>query len=60
LQIGIYQITVTVPGFQVTTITGLEACVSKTTNVPVQLSVAQQQSVVEASATAVSLETTTA
>src|SRR5579871_946700 len=58
LQTGIYQITVTAPGFQVTKIGGLEVSVAKTTNVPVQLSVAQQQSVIEVSGTAVSLETT--
>ena len=59
LQTGIYQLTVSQPGFQVTRIANLEVSVAKTTNVPVQLAVAQQQSVIEVSATAVSLETTT-
>ena len=59
LPTGSYQITVTHPGFQVTKISNLQVSVAKTTNVPVQLSVAQQQSVIEVSASAVSLETTT-
>ena len=59
LPTGIYQLTVSHPGLQVKKIGNLEVSVAKTTNVPVQLAVAQQQSVIEVSATAVSLETTT-
>jgi len=55
---GIYELTVTMPGFEVRKIAGIEISVAKTTNIPVQLGVAQQQSVVEVSATAVALETT--
>jgi hypothetical protein len=55
---GIYQLTVTMPGFSVRKVDGIEISVAKTTNIPVQLGVAQQQSVVEVSATAAALETT--
>ena len=58
LPVGIYDLTVTMPGFEVRKITGIEIAVAKTTNVPVQLGVAKQQSQVEVMATAVTLETT--
>lgn len=58
LPVGIYDLTVTLPGFEVRKITGIEIAVAKTTNVPVQLGVAKQQSQVEVMATAVTLETT--
>jgi hypothetical protein len=58
LPTGIYQLTVTQPGFEVKRVAHIEVAVAKTTNVPIQLGVAQQQSVVEVSAAAVALETT--
>ncbi len=59
LPTGTYQLTVAAEGFQMKRIANLEVSVAKTTNVPVQMSIAQQQSVIEVSAAAVSLETTT-
>ncbi|SPF38513.1 conserved exported hypothetical protein [Candidatus Sulfopaludibacter sp. SbA4] len=58
LAVGIYSITVTHAGFETTKVDKIEIAVSKTTNINVQLGVAQQQQVVEISAAAVNLETT--
>src|SRR5262245_31995982 len=58
LPVGTYELTVTVPGFEVRKITGIEIAVAKTTNVPVQLGIARQQSQVEVTADAVAIETT--
>jgi hypothetical protein len=58
LPAGTYDLTVTMPGFEVRKITGVEISVAKTTNVPVQLGVAKQQSQIEVTASAVTLETT--
>ena len=58
LSTGVYKINASLPGFEVKEVGGIEVSVAKTTNITVQLGVAQQQSVVEVSATAVSLETT--
>ncbi len=58
LPTGIYRIAASMPGFEVKEIGRIEVSVAKTTNIPIQLGVAQQQSVVEVSASAVSLETT--
>ncbi len=58
LSTGTYKITASLPGFEVKEIAGIEVSVAKTTNISVQLGVAQQNSVVEVSASAVSLETT--
>ena len=58
LPLGIYTLTVTHSGFEVKKVANVEVAVSKTTNINVQLGVAQQQQIVEVSATAVNLETT--
>jgi hypothetical protein len=58
LPVGIYDLTVSMPGFETRKVTGIEISVAKTTNVPVQLGVAQQTSQVEVSATTTALETT--
>jgi hypothetical protein len=58
LPVGLYDLTVTMPGFEVRKVTGIEVAVAKTSNVPVQLGVAQQKSQVEVSANAVAIETT--
>jgi hypothetical protein len=57
LPVGSYSLTVTMPGFEVKKIGNIDITVAKTTNIPVQLGIATQQSVVEVSATAVALET---
>ncbi len=57
LSAGSYTLTVTMPGFEVRKIENVEISVAKTINIAVQLGVATQQSVVEVSATAVTLET---
>jgi hypothetical protein len=57
LPVGVYTLTVSSPGFEAKKIANIEVAVSKTTNLNVQLGVAQQNSVVEVSASAVSLET---
>ena len=59
LAVGIYTITVTHGGFATTKVGQIEIAVSRTTNINVQLGVAQQQQMVEVSAAAVNLETTT-
>ena len=58
LPVGIYTLTVSNPGFATQKIEALEIAVSKTTNVNVSLGLAQQQSTVEVTASAVSVETT--
>src|SRR5580658_8294818 len=58
LPVGIYELTVAMPGFETKKVTGIEISVAKTTNVPVQLGVAAQAAQVEVSATAAALETT--
>ncbi len=58
LPVGIYSITVANPGFAAKKVDSIEVAVSKVTNLTIQLGVAQQQQVVEVSAAAVSLETT--
>ena len=58
LAVGQYTITVSQAGFESRKIDRVEVAVSKTTNLDLQLGVAQQQQVVEVSATAATLETT--
>jgi hypothetical protein len=58
LPVGLYSITVANPGFAAKKVDRVEVAVSKVTNLNVQLGVAQQQQVVEVSASAVTLETT--
>jgi hypothetical protein len=58
LPLGLYTLTITKGGFQTTTVKDVEVAVSRVTNVPVRLGVAQQASVVEVSASALTLETT--
>lgn len=58
LAVGIYVVTVKRGGFETTRVDKIEIAVSKTTNINVQLGVAQQQQIVEVSAAAVNLETT--
>ena len=55
---GIYTITVSHAGLETKRVDKVEIEVSKTTNINVQLGVAQQQQLVEVSAAAVNLETT--
>src|SRR5260370_38783937 len=55
LAAGTYKITVTAAGFQAKEVAGIEAAVAKTTNIPVQLSVAQQTAGDEDSPPAVSI-----
>ncbi len=58
LPVGIYSITAANPGFAAKKVDKVEVAVSKVTNLNIQLGVAQQQQVVEVSASAVTLETT--
>src|SRR5271163_4314663 len=58
LPVGLYEVTVEAPGFEVKKINNVTVEVAKTSNLPVQLGVTQQQSVVEVSASAAALETT--
>jgi len=58
LPLGMYTLTVSHQGFETKKVGNIEVAVSKTTNISVQLGVAQQQQVVEVAATAVNLETT--
>jgi hypothetical protein len=58
LQLGTYTLTVAHQGFEAKKVDNIEVAVSKTTNINIQLGVAQQQQVVEVSANAVNLETT--
>lgn len=57
LPLGIYTVTVAKSGFQTTNIRDLEVAVSRVTNIPVLLGVAQQAAVVEVSASAATVET---
>src|SRR5215831_12603023 len=58
LPLGTYRVTVTLAGFETRKVDNIEVVVSKTTNINVQLGVERQQEIVEVSATAVNLETT--
>jgi hypothetical protein len=58
LPVGIYEMTVSMTGFENRKVTNIEISVAKTTNVPMQLGVAAQASQVEVSANAAALETT--
>ena len=58
LPVGTYELTITSPGFEAKKITGISISVAKTTNIPVQLGVARQQSQVEVMASGVTIETT--
>jgi Carboxypeptidase regulatory-like domain len=58
IPVGLYTLTASDAGFQTKKIDNVEIAVSKTTNLIVQLAVAQQQSTIEVSASAVSVDTT--
>jgi len=58
LPVGTYTLTVQSPGFEIKTIDYVQVEISKTTNLNVQLPVAQQQQTVNISASPVTLETT--
>src|SRR6516225_9516697 len=58
LPLGSYTLTVTLSGFESRKVDNIEVAVSKTTNINVQLGVARQEQIVEVSAVAVNLETT--
>src|SRR5512133_1942941 len=58
LAVGQYTVTVSQPGFEARKIEHVEVAVSRTTNIDLQLGVAQQQQLVEVSASAATLETT--
>src|SRR5215471_9697624 len=58
LPVGFYTISVSHPGFETKRFENVEVAVSKTTNLNIQLGVAQQQQVIEVSATAVTIDTT--
>jgi hypothetical protein len=58
LPVGLYRLTISHPGFDIKRIDNVEVAVSRTTNLNVQLGVAQQQQVVEVTASAVALDTT--
>src|SRR4051812_40928366 len=58
LAVGQYTITVAHPGFEARKIDRVDVAVSRTTNLDVQLGVAQQQQVIEVAASAATLETT--
>ncbi len=58
LPVGIYTLTLSSAGFATKKIDAIEIAVSKTTNINVSLSLAQQQATVEVTASAVSIETT--
>ena len=58
LAVGVYSLTVTASGFQTKKIDNIEIAVSKTTDLNVQMGVAQQTSTVEVSAAAVSVDAT--
>jgi len=58
LPLGIYTVTVSKQGFQTTVVKDAEVAVSRVTNIPVKLGVAQQASMIEVAATAATLETT--
>ena len=58
LPVGAYTLTVTRAGFTTQKIDHVDVAVSKTTDIPVQLSVAAQQSIVVVTAARVAIETT--
>jgi hypothetical protein len=58
LPLGAYTLTVALPGFESRKVDKVEVAVSKTTNINVQLGVAKQEQIIEVSAAAVNLETT--
>lgn len=58
LPTGKYTVSASSPGFETKKFDGIEVAVSKTTNITLPLGVAQQSSVVEVNAAAVTLETT--
>jgi hypothetical protein len=58
LPVGFYTLTVSAQGFQTKKIERIEIAISKTTNLNVQVTLAQTQSTVEVSASAVSVDTT--
>jgi len=58
LPVGVYSLTVSHPGFETRKIDNIEIAVTRTTNINVQLGLAQQQQLIEVSAAAVNLETT--
>jgi len=58
LAVGSYTVTAGHPGFEAKKVDNVEVAVSRTTNLNIQLGIAQQQQVIEVSANAVSLETT--
>jgi hypothetical protein len=58
LAVGQYIITVSRTGFESKKFAGVEVAVSKTTNLDVQLGVAQQQQVIEVAASAATIDTT--
>jgi hypothetical protein len=58
LPLGIYLVSVTKNGFQTTNMKDVEVAVSRVTNIKVKLNVAQASTLVEVSASAVTLETT--
>ena len=58
LPLGEFTVTVKKDGFQSKKIDGLEVAVSKTTNIQIQLGVAQQSTMVEVSAATATIETT--
>lgn len=58
LALGMYTVTVSKDGFQTQRIDNVEVAVSRTTNLTAKLGVAQQSTLVEISATAATLETT--
>ncbi|MEO8593747.1 MAG: TonB-dependent receptor [Candidatus Solibacter sp.] len=57
LAVGEYAITVTQAGFEARKVDKIEVAVSKTTNLNLQLGIAQQQQLVEVSASAATIET---
>nr|MCU0248226.1 carboxypeptidase-like regulatory domain-containing protein [Bryobacter sp.] len=58
LPLGLYELTVSKDGFQSQRFDGVEVAVSRVTNLTAKLNIAQQASIVEVSAAAATLETT--
>ncbi len=58
LPLGLYNVTVTKTGFTTQKIDGVEVAVSRTSNISIKMSVAQQATTVEVSAAAVTIDTT--
>ena len=58
LPVGTYTLTVSQTGFEAKKVDRVEVAVSRITNLEVQLGIAQQQQVIEVSATAATLDTT--